>query len=223
MASGPQWWAGVTPPASPGVGTVADPAAWRRAPAAVAAESSGACRMRPIPPPPTPPPLAAPPPAARSHRRRVPRRAPGLRPRRVPRPSCLLLIPSFAIAGAVARQLGLSGVPAAGPRQDPRRDQRDPANPCAPQAEATTFASTDTIYVGGYFSRAVLPRPDRDRSTCSSTAPERRKRAAQRPRPAGRLLLRAGRADRPVAGRVPHPARRRRHRASSPRGRFTVK
>jgi hypothetical protein len=70
---------------------------------------------------------------------------------------CLLLIPSLAIAAPSLGTIGLSGVPAADRGKILAGTQRDPANPCAPQEQATTFAATDTIYVGGYFSRAVLP------------------------------------------------------------------
>ena len=70
---------------------------------------------------------------------------------------CLLLIPSIAIAAPSLGTIGLSGVPAQDRGKILAGTQRDPANPCAPQQQATTFASTDTIYVGGYFSRAVLP------------------------------------------------------------------
>jgi len=52
---------------------------------------------------------------------------------------------------------GLSGVPSQDRGKILAGTERDPANPCAPKSQATTFASSDTIYVGGYFSRAVLP------------------------------------------------------------------
>ena len=70
---------------------------------------------------------------------------------------CLLLIPTFAIAAPSLGKIGLSGVPAEDRGKILAGTERDPANPCAPKGQATTFESTDTIYVGGYFSRAVLP------------------------------------------------------------------
>jgi hypothetical protein len=70
---------------------------------------------------------------------------------------CLLLIPSIAIAAPSLGSIGLTGIPAADRGRILAGTQRDPADPCAPHEQATTFESSDTIYVGGYFSRAILP------------------------------------------------------------------
>jgi hypothetical protein len=72
----------------------------------------------------------------------------------------LLLIPSFTIAAPSLGNLGtfgLGNVPAQDRGKILAGTERDAANPCAPKQQATEFDSTDTIYVGGYFSRAVLP------------------------------------------------------------------
>jgi hypothetical protein len=69
----------------------------------------------------------------------------------------LLLIPSVALAGPSLANLSVAGVPIADRGKILAGTDRDPSNPCAPLNRATTFESTDTIYVGGYFSRAILP------------------------------------------------------------------
>ena len=69
----------------------------------------------------------------------------------------LLLVPSIALAGPSFSNLGFASVPLADRGQIIAGTDRDPKNPCAPLNRGTTFAPSDTIYVGGYFSRAILP------------------------------------------------------------------
>jgi hypothetical protein len=70
---------------------------------------------------------------------------------------CLLLLPSIALAGPTFGNLGLASVPLSDRGKILAGTDRDPKDPCAPLNRASTFDSTATIYVGGYFSRAILP------------------------------------------------------------------
>lgn len=153
-AAGPEWWAGVTPESlEPTAGSTPlepAPAAAAETPAPAAWGDPGADVV------PAPAPVAAPPPVA-SPIAGVSRAERRVYVVGVFLVGCLLLIPSFAIAAPSLGNIRLSGVPAQDRGKILAGTQRDPANPCAPQAQATTFASTDTIYVGGYFTRAVLP------------------------------------------------------------------
>jgi len=161
VASGPEWWADVTPAASSEVAqveptvaevpTVPEPAtAAAETPAPVAWGDAGADA------PPDAERAAALPPAA-SPIAGVSRNERRVYVLGVFLVGCLLLIPTFAIAAPSLGKIGLSGVPAQDRGKILAGTERDPANPCAPKSQATTFESSDTIYVGGYFSRAVLP------------------------------------------------------------------
>jgi len=165
VASAPEWWAGVTPPASSEIAEVEPTAESGPVSESAPVEPAAAAAETPAPvawgdagadAAPAAEPVTAPPPAA------VPIAGVSRNERRVYvlgvfLVGCLLLIPTFAIAAPSLGKIGLSGVPAQDRGKILAGTERDPANPCAPKAQATTFESTDTIYVGGYFSRAVLP------------------------------------------------------------------
>jgi hypothetical protein len=163
VASGPEWWAGVTPAASSEVAQV-DPAS-ESVPESAPVEPAAAAAETPAPvawgeagthAAPTPAPVAATLPAA-SPIAGVSRNERRVYVLGVFLVGCLLLIPSLAIATPSLGTFGLNGVPAQDRGKILAGTERDPANPCAPKAQATTFESSETIYVGGYFSRAVLP------------------------------------------------------------------
>jgi hypothetical protein len=72
----------------------------------------------------------------------------------------VLLVPAVAVALPAIRDIGsggFAGVPAADRGKIYAGTERNIADPCAPNGRATSFASTDSIYVGGYFTRAILP------------------------------------------------------------------
>jgi hypothetical protein len=72
----------------------------------------------------------------------------------------LLAIPAFVVALPQLGNLGTLGV-ASIPAEDRGKilagTQRNPASPCKPEAVDTLFSTDATIYVGGYFNRAILP------------------------------------------------------------------
>jgi hypothetical protein len=69
----------------------------------------------------------------------------------------LLLVPAIGLAGPSFANLGFAGVPQEDRGKILAGTQRDALNPCAPKDQATEFQTTDTIYIGGYFNRAVMP------------------------------------------------------------------
>jgi hypothetical protein len=72
----------------------------------------------------------------------------------------VLLLPAVAVAVPAIRTIsigGFAGVPAVDRGKIYAGTQRNIANPCAPSARSTEFSTTDTIYIGGYFTRAILP------------------------------------------------------------------
>jgi len=166
-ASAPEWWTGMTPGSSPEATQVEPPAAEPAASDPVAGAEPVTASAE------TPPPVAwgepvadapsspvAAPAASTSALGGVTQAERRVYVLGVLIVGLLLLIPSFAIAAPSLGNLGtfgLGNVPAQDRGKILAGSQRDPANPCAPQQQATEFDSTDTIYVGGYFSRAVLP------------------------------------------------------------------
>jgi hypothetical protein len=69
----------------------------------------------------------------------------------------ILLVPSIAAAAPALGKFAIAGVPAEDRGKIIAGTQRNAADPCAPLGRATTFSSTDQIYIGGYFTRGVLP------------------------------------------------------------------
>ena len=72
----------------------------------------------------------------------------------------VLAIPAFVVAlpqlGNLGT-LGLAGVPVEDRGKILAGTERNPVSPCKPEAVDTTFSTDATIYVGGYFTRAILP------------------------------------------------------------------
>ena len=69
----------------------------------------------------------------------------------------ILLVPAAALAVPKLGELALGNVPAEDRGVIYFGTQRNPVNPCSPLGKASTFSTTDPIYLGGYFSRAILP------------------------------------------------------------------
>ena len=69
----------------------------------------------------------------------------------------VLLVPGFAVAIPAIGNVGFAGVPFADRGKIFAGTDRDPVDPCALKSRGTTFTTTDSIYVGGYFTRAILP------------------------------------------------------------------
>ena len=72
----------------------------------------------------------------------------------------VLLVPGFAVAIPAVGNVEFAGVPFADRGKIFAGTERDQADLCAPKARATTFSTSDFIYVGGYFTRAILPGQD---------------------------------------------------------------
>jgi hypothetical protein len=159
----PEWWVGTGPPeqapSEPAVGEPvmpAEPAAVEPAPPVVggpeATDQPPAWNATPAAWPPPPAPAAATAPSfgvTRSERRAY--------VLGVFLVGLLLLVPAIGLAGPSLANLGFAGVPQEDRGKILAGTQRDALNPCAPQAQATEFETTDTIYIGGYFNRAVMP------------------------------------------------------------------
>ena len=69
----------------------------------------------------------------------------------------VLLVPSVALAVPRLGELALAAIPPEDRGTLYFGTQRNPVNPCAPLDRATTFSTSDSIYIGGYFSRSLLP------------------------------------------------------------------
>ncbi|HEX5012959.1 MAG TPA: hypothetical protein VFV72_02280 [Candidatus Limnocylindrales bacterium] len=68
-----------------------------------------------------------------------------------------LLVPAGALAVPRLGVLALGAIPPEDRGVVFFGTQRNPVNPCAPLGQTTTFSTTDPIYIGGYFSRTILP------------------------------------------------------------------
>jgi hypothetical protein len=69
----------------------------------------------------------------------------------------ILLVPSVALAVPKFGELALAAIPEEDRGVLYFGTSRNPANPCAPLGPDTVFDSSDSIYIGGYFSRTLLP------------------------------------------------------------------
>jgi hypothetical protein len=69
----------------------------------------------------------------------------------------VLLVPAVAAAVPTFGNLGFAGVPVADRGVILAGTQRNLADPCSPLGRGTTFSTTDTIYIGGYFTRVIPP------------------------------------------------------------------
>jgi hypothetical protein len=68
-------------------------------------------------------------------------------------PACVVALPQLGNLGT----LGVASVPAEDRGKILAGTERNPASPCKPEAVDTLFTTETTIYVGGYFNRAILP------------------------------------------------------------------
>ena len=59
--------------------------------------------------------------------------------------------------GSAFERLALNGVPAADRGKLLAGTSRNPFDPCRPIGVKSTFASSDSIYIGGYFTKAITP------------------------------------------------------------------
>jgi hypothetical protein len=69
----------------------------------------------------------------------------------------LLVVPAVAVAGPNISQIGLAGVPPEARGRIVIGTEVNPADPCQPSGQSNLFSSSDTLYIGGYFSRSLLP------------------------------------------------------------------
>ncbi|MFL5751744.1 MAG: hypothetical protein ACJ767_14125 [Chloroflexota bacterium] len=69
----------------------------------------------------------------------------------------VLVVPSIAAVVPAFGELGFAAVPAADRGKILAGTSRDATDPCVPLERATTFDSSDAIYIGGYFNRAIAP------------------------------------------------------------------
>lgn len=69
----------------------------------------------------------------------------------------VLLVPAIALVGPRLGELALGAVPPEDRGKLYFGTELNAVNPCAPLSRATTFSTSDPIYLGGYFSRSILP------------------------------------------------------------------
>jgi hypothetical protein len=69
----------------------------------------------------------------------------------------VLLVPAVVLGVPRLGALALGAVPPEDRGNLYFGTDRNPVNPCAPLGRATTFSTSDPIYIGGYFSRPILP------------------------------------------------------------------
>jgi hypothetical protein len=70
---------------------------------------------------------------------------------------CVLVVPAAMAAAANLPNLGVANVAISDRGKIYAGTERNAADPCAPLGRTTSFSTGDDIYIGGYFTRTLLP------------------------------------------------------------------